>query len=378
MPAVDYALARLDQVKSTTAFREMEVVARVHEWLKTLEIDLQARVESGEFLNQTEIRALATFLRIRLRTSGVRPLRFGEVIEPSTHRFRLDVACDYLKWLGQRRQGRLPRGTSAAPNHFYIEYDRRLDAMTSCFRDHRPSTWSRNGRTGLNSQQAASLHLVSIPGSPNNPWLPAVQARNHLIVMLMMFAGLRVSEIKGLELHHIGADGLSPLLKIKADPDNPMDRRASPASTKTPNSVRIVPLPRSLYALISTYVREHRPRHVKRRREPFLFLSTWGRELSGQSIYDLVMRLKPATGIHDLSPHRLRHTFVEKGWRRGREMGLDPQRIEDVLRSLVGHSETYPTMARYAKGVIREQAEELTVRLACEFEKLLESKEGSR
>lgn len=365
-------------MKSTTAFREMEVVARVHEWLKTLEIDLLARVESGEFLNQAEIRALATFLRIRLRTSGVRPLRFGKVIEPSTHRFRLDVACDYLNWLGQRRQGRLTRGTPAAPNHFYIEYDRRLEAMTSCFRDHRPSTWPRNGRTGLNSQQAASLHLVSIPGSPNNPWLPAVQARNHLIVMLMMFAGLRVSEIKGLELHHIGADGLNPLLKIKADPDNPMDRRASPASTKTPNSVRIVPLPRSLYALLSAYVREHRPQHVKRRREPFLFLSTWGRELSGQSIYDLVMRLKPATGIHDLSPHRLRHTFVEKGWRRGREMGLDPQRIEDVLRSLVGHSATYPTMARYAKGVIREQAEELTVRLACEFEKLLESKEGSR
>lgn len=336
---LDYAISRSKRIKASSLRKELEIIAIVHDWCASNQIDFLARIQAGTFLTHAEVDQLAEVLRTRrMRSNAHKVPMLGPTVEPGTYRARLKSACRYVVWNGRRHQSTLRRGTPSSPNSYYLIYAEALKAFERSFKDHFPGV-RRRRRKGLSREQVGKVLIAITPRSPSNPWNPSVQHRNFLIVALMLLLGLRTSEVRGLELKHVGTDPLHPSLEIAANYNNPLDRRARPASTKTQASFRWIPLTPEIYRLISNYVRAIRKQKVIRSREPFLFLSERGREISESSIYHLVVSLRAFVGHPTMSPHTLRHTFSDLVRISGHHDGLNSKHVDDVLRRLLGHSE---------------------------------------
>lgn len=79
--------------------------------------------------------------------------------------------------------------------------------------------------------------------------------------------------------------------------------------------------------------------------DPSLFLSKFKRGLGSWGIEDVVKKYLGLAGIHDASPHSLRHTFATQHVKRGTEL--------PVVQHALGH-ENLATTSRYV-GLVREQ-----------------------
>ena len=114
--------------------------------------------------------------------------------------------------------------------------------------------------------------------------------RNYTIIGMMLYTGMRKSEILHLKIEHIDfAQNTIFIASGKGKKD------------------RIIPLCSRLRAIIQSYIRERE--HMKRD-SPYFFLSAQkGNPLPEKTIATLFKTLRETTGL-DFSPHSLRHTFA--------------------------------------------------------------------
>ncbi len=145
--------------------------------------------------------------------------------------------------------------------------------------------------------------------------LAVCSVRDRAILLLMLDTGLRVSEVAGLRLGDLRADGT---LKVHGKG----------------SKERIVPVGSTARQAIVRYLGQRGPR----RQDDALFLGRKG-EISNRGLQHMVRRLKARVGVTGrLSPHSLRHTFARSYLVNGGDVFS--------LQRILGHS-TLDMVKRY-------------------------------
>ena len=136
--------------------------------------------------------------------------------------------------------------------------------------------------------------------------------RDRAMLSLMYAAGLRVSELCSLRASDL--DG----------------RRGFVSVLGKGGKRRLVPVGEVALADIDAYLKGPRP--VSRgRHHSALFLSSWGRPLTRQAFWKLVLRYARQVGItKPISPHKLRHSFATHLLERGADLRS--------VQALLGHA----------------------------------------
>ena len=95
---------------------------------------------------------------------------------------------------------------------------------------------------------------------------------------------------------------------------------------------RVVPLGRQARAALEGYIAGERPRLLRGRPSPFVFLGPRGRPLTRQAVWKLVRRRARAAGVtKNVSPHTLRHTFATHLLGGGADLR--------IVQTLLGHAD---------------------------------------
>jgi integrase/recombinase XerD len=95
---------------------------------------------------------------------------------------------------------------------------------------------------------------------------------------------------------------------------------------------RVVPLGRAARTALEAYLSTERPRLLRGRPSPFVFLGPSGRPLTRQAVWKLVRRRALAAGLGKrVSPHTLRHTFATHLLGGGADLR--------IVQTLLGHAD---------------------------------------
>ncbi len=117
--------------------------------------------------------------------------------------------------------------------------------------------------------------------------------RDSAMLQLLYASGMRVSELVSLNVEDVNtADG---------------DVRCFGKGKKE----RIVPIHMKAVAIVEEYIREVRPRLVRRDEERALFLNRRGERLTRQGFWQILKEYARVAGLEgDVTPHTLRHSFA--------------------------------------------------------------------
>jgi integrase len=172
----------------------------------------------------------------------------------------------------------------------------------------------------------------------------AMTARYRAAVIIQAAAGLRVSELLGLQVRDI--DFLRRTLRVERQL---LRDGGSFGPPKTPESERVIPLPANVLPILSEHIRQYPPND-----DGVLFTTTHGNPIRQDVYSDAIF--KPAVrraGLADTTTsHDLRHTFASVLLRRGVPV--------NIVARFMGHStaalvlSTYGHLMPGSDDVIRE------------------------
>lgn len=118
-------------------------------------------------------------------------------------------------------------------------------------------------------------------------------ARDGAMLELLYASGLRVSELVALRLVQVNFQGNYLTVKGKGA------------------KVRAVPFGQWARARLDSYLSADRPRLLKGKSSPFVFINRSGKPLTRQGFWKLIRRYALAAGIDKrVTPHTLRHSFA--------------------------------------------------------------------
>ena len=155
--------------------------------------------------------------------------------------------------------------------------------------------------------------LLSQP-DPSKP----LGVRDRAMIELLYATGVRVSELVSLQTHQVNLQGDYLTVRGKGA------------------KVRMVPFGKWAREGLLRYLRQVRPKLLRGRTSPFLFLTHLGGSLTRQGFWKLIRRYALAAGIEKrVTPHTLRHSFATHLL----EGGADLRSVQSML----GHSDISTT-----------------------------------
>jgi integrase/recombinase XerD len=117
--------------------------------------------------------------------------------------------------------------------------------------------------------------------------------RDRAMLMLMYAAGLRASEVVSLRMENVDAN--AGFLRVLGKG----------------GKERVVPVAEAALAALHEYLKDWRPKFLKKKATNALFLSRLGQPVSRQTLWNRITRWARAAGIRiRISPHTLRHSFA--------------------------------------------------------------------
>jgi integrase/recombinase XerD len=151
------------------------------------------------------------------------------------------------------------------------------------------------------------------------PALPERRSvRNAALLELLYACGLRVSEAVALRGTQLNLEAGFVTVMGKGGKE------------------RVVPLGRAARAALEAYLAQERPRLLRGRASPFVFVGPGGRRLTRQAVWKLVRRRAGGAGLAGrVSPHTLRHTFATHLLGGGADLR--------VVQTLLGHADVATT-----------------------------------
>ncbi|MGJ7536378.1 MULTISPECIES: tyrosine-type recombinase/integrase [unclassified Variovorax] len=243
-------------------------------------------------------------------------LQLGTQSTPPTRVIRWKTAFGFVRWT------LLALGSVVDSQEVLQALDRRVQALSQLYgslRPHRrlPAHVVRTIPTAVLEE----LWERITPGATTNPFRDeALQWRNLVLFSMLLLLGLRCGELLSAASDAIKSersrDGLMRHwvnIQFNKYEDDP---RSTPASIKTGNSVRQLPISIQMEAMVANYIMNHRGR----KDSSYLVLNRYGAPLSTRGLRrvfeTLTLSLTPAarrllrdrTGMEWLSPHDLRHT----------------------------------------------------------------------
>ncbi len=172
-----------------------------------------------------------------------------------------------------------------------------------------PSTWKVLPKSLAVSEVDSMMERAAL--AANNPQADAIAMRDHAILELLYAAGLRVSELTGLNVADLSLDAGRALVRGKGDKE------------------RIVPLGRASVEALEQYLKNARPALAKKPSNR-LFLSVRGLPLSRAWVWHLVKH-----SDRTASPHMLRHSCATHMVERGADLR--------TVQTLLGHADIATT-----------------------------------
>lgn len=204
----------------------------------------------------------------------------------------------YVTWLMENgRKGRTITRKLASIRSFQVFLGRRGLVNEQEWGHLAPRQQQKTLPAVLDIDQMARLLTL-----PPNDTLAGV--RDRAIMELLYSSGLRVSELVGLNVEHV--DIAEGLVRVRGKG----------------SKERIVPVGRIALVALDRYARDCRrhlvPAHLRRRKEPALFISKLGRRMSVERVRSIVTGyLRQVSSAEHLGPHLLRHAcathLVERG-----------------------------------------------------------------
>lgn len=163
----------------------------------------------------------------------------------------------------------------------------------------------------LNNKQLNSLMAAPDQGRPNG-------LRDRAMLEFLYATGLRVSELCRIRVSDLERDLGFVRVVGKG------------------NKHRIVPVGKAALKAVEHYLNSGRPRLLKGRASPYLFVTNRGAAMTRQAFWKLLAGHGKRAGIfHNLTPHVLRHTFATHLL----EGGADLRSVQTML----GHSDISTT-----------------------------------
>lgn len=156
--------------------------------------------------------------------------------------------------------------------------------------------------------------------------------RDAAMLTLLYATGLRVSELVGLRLHNVDAEGGSLRVRGKG------------------NKERVVPVAPLALDLLQLYLQEGRPAFDQGLNDDAIFLSPRGRGMTRQTFFNrLKQYCRQADIPEDTSPHTLRHSFATHLL----EGGADLRSIQEMLgHSSLGTTQLYTHVSTSRKRAV--------------------------
>ncbi len=156
---------------------------------------------------------------------------------------------------------------------------------------------------------------------------PQLGPRYHVMVNLLVFAGLRMSELRGLPVSAFDQGSGTIRITQRADMEGNI------GSPKSVYAFRTIRLPERVASLVGTWVE-------KRNGHDLMFGTTGGRPIEHSNLSDRMWkRVQQKAGVRILNPHAARHFFAS--------FLLDQGVRLDVLREALGHHDPMFTMRIY-------------------------------
>ena len=151
----------------------------------------------------------------------------------------------------------------------------------------------RQPRSGQVLPKALSIDEVDQLLNPNADMNSTEEVRDGAMVELMYAAGLRVSELVGLNIRDVDLDVGTVRTFGKGSKE------------------RIIPIYETAIQSIGEYIAFTRPTHARSQKEEALFLNRRGARLTRQAFWLRLRRLSVKVGMSSkITPHMLRHSFA--------------------------------------------------------------------
>lgn len=159
-----------------------------------------------------------------------------------------------------------------------------------------------------------TLSIGEVESLLNEPDLRDVQGiRDRAILETIYATGMRVSEAAGLKSTDVNFD-IGFLRCIGKG-----------------SKERVIPLGKKAISSIRRYLEASRPKLMKKKESPYLFVNRSGGRISRQSLWKIIKRYARQAGIKkQIKPHILRHSFATHLL----EKGADLRSVQEML----GHS----------------------------------------
>lgn len=294
-----------------TQKRTMSAIATAFNWAAERDIDLEARIESFEFLDYAETKALQARLQINtLEAKGGNDRIVGNGYWDS----RCRAVRDYMRWRAAEAMHRLERQDA---EHLGGLLHRAAGEGLNRFCEDLVSGIGPDTKFdayGLDPDEQAALLFAITPGSPSNPFEERHQDRNFALILTIFELGARNGETLGLKRDDLHLGGSSPTLSIQRRQNDSDDVRRRPAKTKT--RARMLPVSGSLATILNDWTTCQRSRnevYPRANRSPYLFVSERGRPIDGSTVEKIFRMLREVEGIPPwLTAHKLRHTFNDR------------------------------------------------------------------
>lgn len=339
-------------------------------------LDIETRLESGEYLAEHELDGLRDFCQRSFKRSSepnknnVFSIRSGirvgrahgvSVVKPAVAYTRLSLIADYLSWLSKILvRGALNKDRSAM-----------VERMCSGLRGRRPLTRGRstlNAEISLTKDQLSDLQDLVRPDSPRNPFHDGgVRSRNNLIIQLLIGLGVRGGELLNIRVSDI--DWTLSHVVVARRPDDKNDPRVDQPLVKTQD--RRIPINGALLATLRDYVVNVRKKIPGAKRHEYLLVvhkpgPTLGAPLSKQGYFKMIDRVADSSELNGrLHGHLLRHT-----WNHNFSEYLDSledpptEAVQEKMRSYIqGWKEGSGTASVYNARFIRKKAAEASLSL---------------
>jgi integrase len=366
---------------TNTMISVLAAIRTLYAWAKGNDIDLEARFAKRVFFNDQDLECLWHHLTTRrnedcnrdtekkvtrLPRNAERSRAKAAQTEPSissnTLYNRLTYINAYLKWLAIRVIEQESKHIDASTMECIKEMGTRLSARRPPKRT--PSQVS--ARRGLTDKQQAALLDLIANDSAANPFAPAVQVRNELMVLMLFHLGVRAGELLGLRVDDIDFQGNTVLITRRHG--DAKDPRSNQPVAKTVD--RRVPIADGLARRAANYVMNERRKVPGTKRHPYLFVTHragpfLGAPLSIPSLIKLFAQIQRAAPNHlgTLSAHVLRHTANDRFSSLMDRSGVSSAK-EDKMRSyLMGWREGSGTAAVYTRTHVEETAKNAGLQL---------------
>jgi integrase/recombinase XerD len=162
----------------------------------------------------------------------------------------------------------------------------------------------------LNEQEVEALLAAVDPSTPQGQ-------RDAALLEVLYATGLRVSELVGLTIKQVDL------------------RRGVVRPLGKGHKERLVPMVAQAVEKLKLYLEEGRPKLLKGKDSPFMFVNQRGGGLTRQGFWKILQRYAMLAGLGRLSPHTLRHSFATHLLGRGANLR--------VLQLLLGHADLATT-----------------------------------